>query len=864
MKLPLYAGLKSRDGTLDRDQFMKNVFVEKGGKEDGGVQTFRRPGLSLYGTNTSGVGQGITGFLDPDDNEYLFQANGGTLYNAGVPAPGNDWDEIAEDNVDFTVSGGIIPTGLNVLRFGGLLWLIGQASTSRFVVFYSSDDGVTWTTLVDVALGTSGYPPNAVPMFAFVHDSYLYVVTNIIGQDVWRSADGATWTQMTASMGVSPTSNRGFAEVVSFNGDLYAFVYENSGGNATNIPVYKSTDDGATWATVSGNHEFEAIGAPVRVFYGVAAYNGYLWVVGGFSTGRGQQVWRSSDGVTWAQVGSNAFTPGSTNGDSISLLAAGGVLFAFVCSGANANKIYRTTDGLTWTLVSTNSLAGSASEPQWNASVAPGGFNRPGDSLSSFAYNNGYFFCWCSDNTVRNSLFRLATVQGTVSLGPIGAGILDFAQDYARTLLVIHHPDALYTLATASFTLTEVTDPDYPAETVRGIVYLDGYFFVMDKDGNIYNSAEDDPTSWAGADFIAAEFEPDGGVALAKYQNYVIAFGEYTTELFFNAGNPTNSPLLPVQNGQMLIGCADGDTVGQIDGQLLFVAQSKGQGQSVAKGKFVAQLQGSSYQKISSPDVDRILEADDFTDVDATTFKVAGHSYYQIRLGSSGLSLVFDLSEAEWYVWTRRRDSFTHGLSNVVTANGTATATATHSFADGDVAVISAFTGTHTALNGTYNVIVPSGGASLSWVLSGTSYSGTSSGTGTATGWSEDDFGIVSGAGYQGRQILQDKANGDLYEASIDTFQDKSVYMDWLVRMTTAEDAENKFTAWADLISDRLSGNALLRYSDDDCQNFTKYRARSMAGDRTRWWRLGMHKRRTYDLRVTDAVRMRGQRVDLN
>ena len=37
-------------------------------------------------------------------------------------------------------------------------------------------------------------------------------------------------------------------------------------------------------------------------------------------------------------------------------------------------------------------------------------------------------------------------------------------------------------------TITKITDAYYPAVTVPGVAYLDGYFFVMDANGTIYNS----------------------------------------------------------------------------------------------------------------------------------------------------------------------------------------------------------------------------------------------------------------------------------------------------------------------------------------------------------------------------------------
>ena len=46
------------------------------------------------------------------------------------------------------------------------------------------------------------------------------------------------------------------------------------------------------------------------------------------------------------------------------------------------------------------------------------------------------------------------------------------------------------------------------AHDCSGIVYLDSYFFVMDTNAVIYNSALNDPTTWDALDIITAEKEP--------------------------------------------------------------------------------------------------------------------------------------------------------------------------------------------------------------------------------------------------------------------------------------------------------------------------------------------------------------------
>ena len=153
--------------------------------------------------------------------------------------------------------------------------------------------------------------------------------------------------------------------------------------------------------------------------------------------------------------------------------------------------------------------------------------------------------------------------------------------------------------------LTEVTDVDYPSETVPGIVYLDGTYYVMTPAGRICGSDINDPTSWDALNFIQCQAEPDSGMAIARLANYVVGFSQYSTEFFYNAGNPTGSPLLPMTSAQVNLGCANGMSVVNGENTLFFIGQTRNFGRGVYT------FSGTSPQKISTPFIDRILMADD-------------------------------------------------------------------------------------------------------------------------------------------------------------------------------------------------------------------------------------------------------------
>lgn len=191
----------------------------------------------------------------------------------------------------------------------------------------------------------------------------------------------------------------------------------------------------------------------------------------------------------------------------------------------------------------------------------------------------------------------------------------------------------------------------FPTNLVPGTVYLDGYTFVMAEDGKIWNSAINNPLSWNPLDFVTAEGEPDSGVAIAKHFNYLVAFGQWSTEFFYDAGNVTGSPLLSNPTMRIEFGCANGDSVAEMEQTVLWVGVGKN------TGRVVLMLEGTRPVQVSDPSVERILNNSTLQNVRAYTIKVSGHYFYILNLLDDDLSLVLDVKSKEWYIWT----SFVNG-----------------------------------------------------------------------------------------------------------------------------------------------------------------------------------------------------------
>jgi hypothetical protein len=183
--------------------------------------------------------------------------------------------------------------------------------------------------------------------------------------------------------------------------------------------------------------------------------------------------------------------------------------------------------------------------------------------------------------------------------------------------------------------------------TVPGIAYIDGYFCVMDVYGVIYSSAIDDPSEWGALDYTTAQAITGNGVYIGRSANYVAAFKQWSTEFFYNAGNPVGSPLSPVENGFTQVGCAAAQSVAQLGNSYFFISQVLD-----VRGRSVHQMQGTQQTRISTPDVERVLNRSNLVTIYSYATNLDGHSLYFLTLVDLNVTLVYDIGTQVWTTWT--------------------------------------------------------------------------------------------------------------------------------------------------------------------------------------------------------------------
>lgn len=218
--------------------------------------------------------------------------------------------------------------------YGDGKWIIGGSESAAVCgIHYSTDDGLTWSTLVDMDGGTgTGPTTTAIPGQSdlFFDGVYAPGLNLHIGVGhhgaIWTSPDGINWTERVAASSYVGTFNG-----IDYNLDTGPLlVAVGDGGEIQTSP------DGINWT-----HRTPDPGAPFIAISDVS-YSWQLdqWVIVGRDTGPVPRLQTSADGITWT-----ARTPVATSSIFASAWDDNNSLWV---TGGNLGEIQTSPDGINW------------------------------------------------------------------------------------------------------------------------------------------------------------------------------------------------------------------------------------------------------------------------------------------------------------------------------------------------------------------------------------------------------------------------------------------------------------------------------------------------------------------------------------
>ena len=676
--------IANRTSSITKDAMGKNAYYEE--EVD---RIVKRPGTVLD-TAFSACGSGLYSF-----DEKLIVVAGGSVKQLGA---GSDFDsyELRVATAQYETAAGTTRFMSRALSYNGSLWVMGGEgqSTTRNDVWNSTDGGVTWTEKTSAA-----WPAGHRGQAACVHDGKMWVsggFTSTTVDDVYSSLDGITWTTVRVSGAANGFGTRWKHTMVSYDGKLWVMGGERTGPTELNDVWYSV--DGAVWTLATA-----AAAWSVRLFPEAVVHNNKMWLLCGLASATlKKDVWYSTDGVTWTQATADINASFAARSNVVAFTKNGYLYTGFgnTGGGSSVQDLWKSTDGITWTQV-------TGEDALWaTVSGAPTGILHSDGALYIFMAVTG----GSPDNSNR-SVWRSTLNLGSETLGTItiNCAVIDFDQIQSDPYNSMFLKTEIAAWTVTNGILTAVTDVDYPSETVPGVVTMDGYVFVMTPAAEIYNSDLEVPTSWNALNFLTAEMEPDSGVALAKHLNYVVALGQWTTEFFFDAANTTGSPLSRLESASMWVGCAAGRSVVNVGNMLIWVAKDR------TKGRWVIGLDGLQVQKLSTPAIDRIITASTLATVRSFPVMLDGHLFYVLQLIDDGLTLVLDVGTKKWAVWSTLTAATAKSVVSITRNVEVATITVTaHGYAEGDTVTVAGATQTdyngdfiiHNVATNTFDITV--------------------------------------------------------------------------------------------------------------------------------------------------------------
>lgn len=207
----------------------------------------------------------------------------------------------------------------------------------------------------------------------------------------------------------------------------------------------------------------------------------------------------------------------------------------------------------------------------------------------------------------------------------------------------------IYTPGSGVFATINSTDSDFPGGSQ--VVFIDSYFVVNDPGlGTFYSSASNNGNSWDPLDVATAENGTDEILGFGVSKGDLWVFGNNTTEIWYNAANPSGSPFSPRQGLGLQIGCGAAASVVEVDDLLIWL-DNRGYIVQSNVSPFTRDNNSGYQLEIISTEAltTEILSYRINSDAIAMSYNDRGHLMYQITFPTAKKTWVYDYTTKIWH-----------------------------------------------------------------------------------------------------------------------------------------------------------------------------------------------------------------------
>lgn len=277
-----------------------------------------------------------------------------------------------------------------------------------------------------------------------------------------------------------------------------------------------------------------------------------------------------------------------------------------------------------------------------------GVFAQNGRSFAVF----GEFFCEVSE-------MAIVTNYGSVGNDSLPVSMVSNGSAGNQILIISNELGFIFDIITN--TLTQITDPDFPAG-VGQCEFMDGYFFVLIKNTRRFQiSALEDGTSWDALDVAEVSEASDNIVAMKRNHREIWFLGNQTSEVWYDNGDAL-FPFAPIQGVFVECGCASAFGVTRADNTLFWMGLDERGNGVIWKADGYTPVRVSTYAIETFIEQTAIIEQ-----TSAFAMSTRGHLFVWFFIPDIHGVPVYDAAEGLWHkrsLWDSTTVSWTPNLVN--------------------------------------------------------------------------------------------------------------------------------------------------------------------------------------------------------